>query len=64
MVSKKQIKEKIVQHIRRKKRNEMNRINIKDCETMSRHNESKTKTQDHFVPIYHEPKNMKRDEMH
>ena len=39
----KQIKEKIVEHIRRGKGNEMNRIKIKDCETMSRQNESKTK---------------------
>ena len=31
------------EHIRRGKGNEMNRIKIKDCETMSRHNESKTK---------------------
>ena len=31
------------EHIRRGQGNEMNRIKIKDYETMSRHNESKTK---------------------
>ena len=31
------------EHIRRGQENEMNRIKIKDYESMSRHNESKTK---------------------
>ena len=39
---KRQIKEKIVEHIRQGKGNETNRSKIEDCETMSRHNESKT----------------------